>query len=217
TGGYIVESEPHKVENLTSHMSLYIDRGSVDAVEVGDRFTVFRIGRKVKHPKTGEYLGRIVRILGTVRATEVEERTSRAIIDKSFDIIHVKDRIMPYEMEEVPVGEIPESTGEMLEGYLVARRDPRNVLKPFDIVYIDQGEVDGAQVGDVFEIYRTGKMVKDPDTGDKVRLPDDIVGALQILKVKGNTSTAYVVSIDNRLDIGRGEMIRLKSRLPGGG
>jgi len=216
-GGYIIESDQPKVENLTSHMFIYIDRGIEDQVNVGDRFTVFRVGRKINHPKTGEYLGKIVRILGIVRVTEVRDRASRAVIERSSEIIHIKDRIKPYEPEDVPVGQMPEPTDEMLEGYLVARRDLKGVLRPFDIVYIDNGLLGGLQIGDVFEIYRSGKWKKDPETGDRIQLPDDIVGALQVLKLKENCATAYMINIDDELDLARGETIRLISRVRSGG
>ena len=216
-GGYILDSDPPKARTLISHMSLYIDRGTEDQVNVGDRFTVFRVGRKIKHPKTGEYLGKMVRILGMVRVTEVRDRTSRAIIERSSEIMHVKDRIKPYEPDDIPVGDIPERTDEMVEGYLVARKDRRGVLRPFDIVYVDNGLLGGLQIGDVFEVYRTGKWKKDPDTGDKIQLPDDIVGALQVLKLKENSATAYMISIEDELDLARGETIRLISRVRSGG
>lgn len=217
TGGYIIESEPPNTENLTSTMTAYIDRGSLDGVNEGDMFTVFRVGKKIKHPRTGEYLGKMVRILGTVRAVDVEDRTSRVLIDRSFDMIHVNDRIMPYEAEELPIGGIAEPTAAMMEGCIVARRDLVGSLKPFDVVYIDQGLMTGARVGDVFQVYRPGKEVKDPDTGDKVLLPEDIVGALQVVKVKDNHATAYMMNVDDNMDLKPGELIRLHSRVSIGG
>jgi hypothetical protein len=217
TGGYIIESEPPKVKDLTSTMTAYIDRGSMDGVNEGDLFTVFRVGRGIKHPKTGEYLGKIIRILGVVRATDVEDRTSRVLVDRSYEIIHINDRIMPYEPENLPIGEMAEPTTEMMEGHIVARKDLVTMLKPFDIVYIDQGEMHGAKVGDVFEVYRPGKEVKDPDTGDKVLLPENVVGGLQVLKLKGNSATAYMTGIAGTMDLKVGELIRLKSRIPSGG
>ncbi len=217
TGGYIIASEPPKIENLTSPMTVYIDRGSMDGVNEGDMYTIFRVGRGIRHPKTGEYLGKIVRVLGVLRTTEVEDRTSRALIDRSFEIIHLEDRIMPYVAEDLPIGAIPEPTSAMLEGYLVARRDLKGILKPFDIVYVDQGMMVGAHVGDVFEIYRPAREVKDPDTGDNVLLPETIVGALQVLKLKEDSATAYMVSIDGKADLKAGELIRLKARLSAGG
>jgi hypothetical protein len=217
TGGYIVASDPPKLLNLAAHQSVYIDRGNSDGVKVGDRFTVFRIDRKVNHPKTGKYLGKIVRVVGTVSVTDVEEKASRAIIDGSYDIIKIKDRIMPYEAEEVPVGGTPEPTEETTEGYIVARRDPVGSLRPFDIVYIDKGSTEGTMVGDIFDIYRIGKMVKDPATAANVQLPDSVIGALQVLKVKENTATAYMVGVYGVTDIRPGEAIRLVSRFPSGG
>jgi len=217
SGGYIIESDSPTVQDLTSSMTAYIDRGSMDGVNEGDMFTVFRVGRKVNHPKTGEYLGKIIRILGVVSAVDIEDRTSRVMIDRSFEGIRVNDRIMPYQAEDLPIGDIAEPTTAMMEGCIVARKDLVATLNPFDVVYIDQGSMNGAKIGDVFEIYRPGKEVKDPETGDKVLLPEKIVGSLQVLKVKDNTSSAYMVGTAGNVDLEAGELIRLTSRIPSGG
>ncbi len=212
-GGYILRSEPPDIENLITNHTVYINRGGLYGVNVGDNFAIFRMGRKVKHPKTGRYLGRIVRILGTLRVTKSAEDVSTAIITRSFEPIHPKDRLMPYQEVEVPTGVSLEPAGIPLEGYLVTRLNGIGVVKPFDVVLIDKGQLEGVGPGDVFEIYRTGKRTRDPETGRGIQLPDVKVGGIQVLASKDETSTAYITAIDGKLDLKPGETIRLTHRI----
>jgi hypothetical protein len=50
-----------------------LDIGSKDGARVGLDLTAFREGREIKHPKTGQSLGRTEQILGRVQITEVQE------------------------------------------------------------------------------------------------------------------------------------------------
>ena len=122
---------------------------------------------------------------------------------------------MPTEELEIPVSTSPKSTQEFMDATVVAFRDPSNVPKPFDIVYIDQGEMSGVMVGDVFEIYRGKRNMGDPETGKKLDISDLIVGELQILRPKGVTSSAYITATNGHLDIRVGETLRLVKRIPG--
>jgi len=68
--------------------------------------------------------------------------------------------------------------------------------------------------GDVYEIYRKQSEVADPDRGGKIRLPDRVVGTVQVLAVRNNTSSAYISSSCVE-DIKVGETIRLVKQVPG--
>ena len=50
-----------------------LDVGTKDGARVGLDVTVFREGREIKHPKTGQTLGRTEQVVGRVQITEVQE------------------------------------------------------------------------------------------------------------------------------------------------
>jgi curli biogenesis system outer membrane secretion channel CsgG len=52
---------------------LFIDAGTEIGLAEGMRFTVQRLDKEVKHPKTGKVLKRLYTDVGIIRATEVEE------------------------------------------------------------------------------------------------------------------------------------------------
>lgn len=51
----------------------FVDAGSEIGIEEGMEFTVRRLKKEVKHPRTGDILKRIYEDIGVVKATEVEE------------------------------------------------------------------------------------------------------------------------------------------------
>jgi hypothetical protein len=215
--GYIVESERKGKENITSPDTVYIDLGEVDGVKPGDLFTIFRWGKKVKDPDTGEYLGRIVNVLGKLVVIETVENSSSAEIVQSFDIIKNHDMIADYEAIEMPDFRQLISPEALLEGRIAAAKLDNRTIIPFHIVYINLGAADGIGVGDYFEIFRKGVKVGDPGPKGKVELPEVKVGALQVLATTNESSTCYITDIYANMDIEEGETIRLVGRGPEAG
>jgi hypothetical protein len=62
---------------------LTLDAGRRAGIRPGLAVEVFRVGREIKHPRTGQVLGKSEEILGTARVSEVQERFSTAILAKA--------------------------------------------------------------------------------------------------------------------------------------
>lgn len=74
---------------------MFIDAGSEIGLKTGMKFAVQRLAKEVKHPKTGKVLKRIMKDVGMVKATEVEEgvTTCEAVEGSGFatnDVIVLK-------------------------------------------------------------------------------------------------------------------------------
>ena len=66
--------------------SLTLDVGRKDGLRPGLELTVFREGREIKHPRTGQVLGRAEQALGRVTVTEVQEAFSLATSAQGSDV-----------------------------------------------------------------------------------------------------------------------------------
>jgi hypothetical protein len=75
---------------------VYLAFKTKDPIEVGERFTIFRVSPVIKHPLTGEKLGRKVSILGDCKITAGQGVLYTAEVLKSFSEIVVGDRITNY-------------------------------------------------------------------------------------------------------------------------
>lgn len=74
-------------------------------------------------------------------------------------------------------------------------------------IYIDAGSIQNVAVGDVFQVYRKGKVLTDPNTNAVIDVLEDRVGAITISSVREKTS-AGIVS-DGTLPQ-RGDVVREK-------
>lgn len=80
---------------------IYLAFRTRDPIELGDRFTIFRTSPIIKHPLTGENLGRKVSILGDCKITGGHGALYAAQVLKSYSEIVVGDRITPYQPQGV--------------------------------------------------------------------------------------------------------------------
>ena len=173
---------------------------------VGDRLTAYRVVRQVFHPKTGRYLGDLIRILGTMEVTDVQDKTATAVVSISYDVITKGDPYIPYQPLEPAALEIPENpSGPPLDGYIVEVKEAKVANAQFDVVYIDKGRRDGLLVGRNFLIFREGEKTTFASPGGGVRLPRRRVGELQVIAVQDETAVARVVKSSE--SITRGDMV----------
>lgn len=173
---------------------------------VGDRLTAYRVVRKVFHPKTSEYLGELIRILGTMEVTEVQDKTATAVVSKSYDVITKGDPYIPYQPLEPAALEVSETqSGPRLDGYIVEVKETRVSQAQFDVVFIDKGRRDGVLIGRNFLIFREGEKTPLASPGGGVRLPRRKVGELQVIAVQDETAVARVVKSSE--PITRGDIV----------
>ena len=162
---------------------------------VGDRFTVYRVVRKVYHPKTGKYLGDLIRILGQAEiiGADPKEKTVTSKVITSYDSIQTGDSLMPAPVQEESADQTGSIPSGPHDGFIVDVKENRVSQAQADVVYIDQGRSQGVHAGDRFEIVRDGDKTSYFSPGNGVRLPRRTVGELQVISVQDATATAQVV------------------------
>jgi len=97
-----------------------------------------------------------------------------------------------------------ESAEEALaeRGYICWERDGRNYAAQGHVVYINWGTEQRLQPGSRVNIWREGRTVDDPASLEAVRLPDEKIGTLGVIKVTLSTATCLVLGSTTRLEIG---------------
>lgn len=205
---------------MTLNDKLYIDIGQEDDVEVGDRFIVYSQYHEVRHPlKTfsitfereidwmdsnyrGEFYydmfsartdaaGSQILVKGVIRVIETASITSRAVVDQAFNPIQVDDLIVPYPDRRPPmiaINYVPPKKD--IRGYILDSRGNSQMFSMNDVVFLDQGEEDGVDVGDRFEIYAYPLTI-DEDEDD---LNPEIIGEIAVISIQEDTSTGVILS-----------------------
>ena len=154
-----------------------------EQVNIGDKYLIYVPLSRVKHPKTGEGFGRLIKVLGILQITDKEiPEALTARITLSFDAIEKNNQLTPYQ-EPVLLYQPPEKRAKDITGYILEVTDRRSINAQTDVVYLDKGSLDGVDAGDRFIVYAGQE-----DRG----FPKKKIGEVQVILVKERTSTAVV-------------------------
>ena len=171
---------------------VFTDIGADQNAASGDKFSIFRRDTSVNHPQNNEEMGYRMIPLGTLQLTDVEKKSSRAIIIKSSREISPGSFLLPYKdtkRREVQL----KSARKDLKGCIVESYSGTSIIAAGDIVYIDLGASQGAEAGNMLYIVRDVKIDQRYVEGRIDRLPQELLGAIVILQTGKKTSTALVV------------------------
>ena len=163
---------------------VYVRFDSADKVNIGDKFLIYAPLQIVKHPRTHEPYGRLIRGLGILQITAKEPAADvvTARITLSFDSIAGGSLLTPYQ-EPTLVFDSAEKKAKDISGYILEVTDHRTISGQTDIVYLDKGRADGVDPGDKFIVYTERA---------KQGYPREIIGEVQVFLVKERSSTAVV-------------------------
>ncbi len=186
-----IMSAPGNRTNFGKYDLVYLKSITDQKISVGDRFFAVRNIKKVNHPKTGKYLGQQIRITGTLEVKGMDGKdfeVPRAQITNSFENLQVGDGIIPYTEMEPPV--VPDNPRTpVLDGYIAESYMNTGIISKGDIIYLDRGESDGVEIGDVFSTLTEDPVLRS-------------IGKIQVFLVKPATSTAIILLSDQEITVG---------------
>jgi hypothetical protein len=191
-------------------------RGATDA-QLGETYVVYKTDRAIHHPETKELFGYQSSVLGAAKVVAVDERAVTVVITHAFDPIERGALLGPW--TEKPYRPVPRRANRRaLDGRIIATQaEVVTMLGEHHVVFVDRGEADGVEAGNLFTVVRAG----DPygrDTrvaGWDARLPKEDVGQLLVIDVKERASAALVMRSLKELIIG--DRVELRSEAGSGG
>jgi hypothetical protein len=215
---------------------VYVDLNNRQGIQIGDRFTVYSLGRYIYHPVfpgqggwkhkgyerrvgygskklmsvPGKPVGYQVKILGVLEITEPGDKVSSARVFKAYDSIGTGDLLMPYQK---PGGQdsMSSNADKSIEGYIIASKWDRIAVVDNDVIYIDKGSEDEVRAGDQFEVYSIPNVkenIWNKIEPQKTPLLPYVRGEIKVIATQKKTATAVVIK--SRIDIEIGNRIRYK-------
>jgi len=178
---------------------VYIDGGSEDGVNPGDRFFILLKHRSLHHPVSNANLGMIYTQLGHLKVLCVQERTAICEIIQACDIIPLNAVLLPYQPVPVPLvmehpkTQICDPPSGMPVGYLTFTKDDALLAATGQLVFVNLGLSDGAYPGQFATVFR-----ENPSPG----MPRIIAGEVGILTVEETYSTAKITYSTGPLNVG---------------
>jgi hypothetical protein len=152
---------------FTSGDYIYINRGSVQGVRVGDRFSVIRPDKDPNEVHWFKWQEKLLKAMGTqyvdagqVQITTVHPNNSIGMVKFSCDYLQRGDIVLPMAERPTP----PYKTAEKFDkfapvsgksvGMLVSGREFTQVYGKNSTVYVNLGVNQGVKVGDYLRIFR---------------------------------------------------------------
>jgi hypothetical protein len=169
----------------------------------GEEFVVFRTMKEVYHPVTGDLLGYLTMLRGTVKVTASGPPMYTAEIERSFNTVERGDLVGPYG-EKFRRNVARKENDRNLDGYIVATFVQNLVNIGQDhMVFIDRGRRDGVQEGNEFSVLvaRDG-LEFDYKKRWMTQYPIETIGRLLIVDTKETASEALVVNSSRELEVG---------------
>jgi len=189
---------------LTQGDLVYLDIGRDAGLSAGMLYTSVEPRAKVRHPTTGDVVGRFYAYTGRVRVLTVLEDKAIAEIVQTCAGLHVGSHLRPFQATPIPLARPPvprpvndPTTADLGEAPVILHAEMSLFTLGQDhVVFIDRGEDDNVFPGDLFTIYR-------PSLHGRLPIP---VGELGVLAVQGHTAVAkilesrYPVYVGDRLE-----------------
>ncbi len=205
----MLDAAPHVLDSRDARL-IY---GSGDQVYVhglndpypGQRFSVFRPGKKLLDPKTGELLG-----FEAIHASEAEliregEPATIELQNATREVLR-GDRLLPLDPGPTGFYFIPHAPAPGLEGTIVSLFDALNQAAQYQVAVINLGQRDGIEPGHVFEIRQAGRTITDPfhkeRGGKEITLPTESSGLMMVFRSFDKVSYGLIMESDHPIRTG---------------
>ena len=190
---------------------------SAAEVRPGETYVLYKTERQIVHPITKELFGYQSVVLGSAKVIAVDDKAATVIIGQTYEPIERGAMLGPWTDKFYrPVARRPNR--QALEGRIIAgQADVLTMLGEHHVVFIDRGEKDGVEEGNVFTVVRSGDLYdRNPYVAPwDERLPKEDVGHLLVIDVKEKASAALVTRSLEELVIG--DRVEMRSEAGSGG
>ncbi len=204
-----LESAPHVLDSREARL-IY---GSGDEVYVhglnnawaGQRFSVFRPGKKLLDPKTGELLGYEATHASDAELIREGEPATIELQDSVREVLR-GDRLLPLDPGPEGFYFIPHAPAPATEGNIISLFNALSQVAQYQIAVVNLGQRNGMEPGHVLEIHQAGRTVTDHfhrDQKDReVTLPTETSGLMMLFRTFDKVSYGLIMESDHPIRIG---------------
>ena len=178
---------------------------------VGDRLAVIRAGIRVVDPQARRSLGRILYTLGVIEVKSVRNGTLEGRVIYGCGAVNPGDRVAPFIQAPFPEDMIARPTTRSVEGTVVESSFLAELLGQQHLIFLNVGESQGIDSGDIFAIYRLNSPAVSTATGQVFSIPPDRLGEAVVVRVTEGTATAVVTASSQ--EIQRGDRVVLSRQI----
>jgi nucleoid-associated protein YgaU len=207
----VTENELNTAPHIVAVEEGHVNAGKNDRAYIrgdlkdGTLFQAFRPSRPLKDPSTNKIIGYEAVYLGTLRVTRPSKNddvASIAVITEAKEEMGAGDRLLPVPITPF-VNYAPHSPSRPMNARVVSIYEGVTHAGQNNVVTVNVGKNNGADVGTVLQLYHFGGAVVDStDKKKTIKLPDEEYGSLFVFRVFDNISYALVMEVRNTVEVG---------------
>ena len=192
SSGEIQYSREEK-EMLSKFDEAYVKFRIPKRIQPGEIYTIYRPSRPVVNPITGKRMGWIVKHLGYVRVTGINQKDKliTTVIQDSYEEIQRSDRITKQVWKNEIVGPVENKVSQWSR--ILDSFHGVNEMGEHDYVIIDKGFKQKVKRGNRFILRWRGDGFRHVNASVKKRLPWENVGEVLVIEPFENTSLGVVI------------------------
>ncbi len=164
-------------------------------------YGVYRRGRTFTDPDTQEILGLEARDIGGVKFKSKQGEVARFQVNRSSEEIRVSDLLLPFEEDHLVATYYPRPPARPVSGKIIEVEEGVAGVGAYDVVVLNRGHKHGLDEGVVLAINKLGETVKDPRTGESLKLPDEQAGLMMVFRAYEKVSYAIVLEASRPLSV----------------
>ncbi len=197
---YILASiDNHLVNSIND--TLYVRK--LDTSSGIGRYQIYRPNRPLFDPITNELLGYEALFVGESKLLLRGDPASVRVTNSEREILR-DDRVLPLDNTLFERDFIPRPPSTYVTGEIVSMLDAIIQTGQYQTIAINLGQRDGVEAGNILRIRRTGEIIRDKREEDprfRVKLPDEQVGMVMIIRSFEKMSYALIMEADFPISI----------------
>lgn len=156
-------------------------------------YGIYREGKAYKDPKTGEFLGVGAEDIAIARFENKENDIARLKVQSANKDARINDRLLATEERRVDSTFHPKAPAEDIEGQIIHVFGGVRNVSQWNVVVLNLGTRNKLQIGDVLAIFTKGEIVRDRNTKEMIKLPDQRRGVLMVFRTFEKVSYGLVL------------------------
>ena len=197
---YIVSSADSHLVNSTND-KIYVRQLNTS---IGNgRYQIFKPDKALHDPDTGELLGYQSLHAGEAKLLVAGDPATLRVTSSVREILQ-NDKVVPIDNTNFERDYYPQPPYAYLKGRIIALLDAVYQAGRYQTIAINLGERDGLQTGNLLRVMQNGKAIPDyaeTDPGFTVKLPDERVGLVLVVRTFEKMSYALVMEADHPISL----------------
>lgn len=156
-------------------------------------YGIYRKGVIYIDPETEEILGTGAEEIGIARFENAEGEIGRLKLTTTNSDARINDRLLPTEERKVNSTFYPKAPEVEVDGQIIHVFSGVRNVSQWNVVVLNRGDRDGIEVGDVLAVFSKGETVKDRNTNERLKLPDQRRGILMVFRTFDKVSYGLIL------------------------